>query len=699
MMISNHVMAVKWYVNDNSTTGDVFCTAIGAAGNTGLTPGSPKNTLGAVVLLASNTDTIFIDKGDFNEVNINSPSGINKSLVIMGAGSGNTVFTGNATVNRFASITADNVTIKNLTLRNYYLNGDGQVVTMNGRVGILFENVTVKDNPGAAAAGVNFLLTNSSVTFQGCIFSCSGWNADGGGTIRSSGGTLDVINCTFKEVRNFATSGNGGAIEMTSSPTVVVTNSTFNSCSARRGGAIYQNTGTLTVTGSCFDGNFSAGDGSDPSNGGGAYYSSGGAGTSCSFTNCSFSNNKVNKNGDANASSDGGAFLFRSANGTFSINKCSFSNISTSSYDKGQDFYLDEGGSGLTGSITNSTFSASTNGNGGNKVNIYNSDLEAADVSITNSNTWTFTGTAFTTTDSNAPVWDSGLSAPNTSCTDPTNIAACGASIDCATETVTPIIFSCASDKIITDCSAISDYTPEILAFDDCSFTVSQSPVAGTVLSNGIHTVTFTVTDTHGNTSTCSITVTVSGCVCTPPSAPTGSASQNFCSIDAPTVADLIATGTGTITWFDQPTGGTAYNSTDALVSGNHYYASQTVGSCESATRLDVTVTISDPSSPTGTASQDFCSIDAPTVADLVAAGTGTITWYDQATGGTAYNSSDALVSGNHYYASQTVGSCESATRLDVTVTITDPTAPAVTSSSITECEESPIQTLDANSV
>jgi hypothetical protein len=60
MMISNHVMAIKWYVNDNSTTGDVFCTAIGAAGNTGLTPGSPKNTLGAVVLLASNTDTILL---------------------------------------------------------------------------------------------------------------------------------------------------------------------------------------------------------------------------------------------------------------------------------------------------------------------------------------------------------------------------------------------------------------------------------------------------------------------------------------------------------------------------------------------------------------------------------------------------------------------------------------------------------------
>ena len=106
-----------------------------------------------------------------------------------------------------------------------------------------------------------------------------------------------------------------------------------------------------------------------------------------------------------------------------------------------------------------------------------------------------------------------------------------------------------------------------------------------------------------------------------------------------------------------------------------------------------------DPGPPTGIATQTFCSADSPTVADLSATGTGTITWYDQATGGTAYNSTDALVDGAHYYASQTVGGCESSSRLDVTVTIADPSAPTATSSSITECEESPIQTLDANTV
>ena len=122
---------------------------------------------------------------------------------------------------------------------------------------------------------------------------------------------------------------------------------------------------------------------------------------------------------------------------------------------------------------------------------------------------------------------------------------------------------------------------------------------------------------------------------CTDPGAPTGDASQSFCVVDAPTVADLVAVGSG-IQWYDAAVGGNLYLSTDALVDGNHYYASQTVGSCESALRLDVTVTINDASAPTGNAAQSFCAIDAATVADLVAVGT-TITWYDAATNGTAY--------------------------------------------------------------
>lgn len=156
------------------------------------------------------------------------------------------------------------------------------------------------------------------------------------------------------------------------------------------------------------------------------------------------------------------------------------------------------------------------------------------------------------------------------------------------------------------------------------------------------------------------------------PAAPTGSAIQNFCIADNPTVANLTATGLN-IKWYLNPTGGTALLATTALSTGN-YYASQTVGSCESALRLTVSVTVSNPAAPTGTSPQNFCLISNPIVANLVATGTG-IKWYTTPTGGTALAASTALVTGT-YYASQTFGSCESPTRLAVSVVVSNPAAP-----------------------
>jgi len=61
-----------------------------------------------------------------------------------------------------------------------------------------------------------------------------------------------------------------------------------------------------------------------------------------------------------------------------------------------------------------------------------------------------------------------------------------------------------------------------------------------------------------------------------------------------PTVADLVATGTG-IKWYSTSTGGTALDTSTQLIHNTHYYASQTVNGVESSTRLDVLVTMSNP--------------------------------------------------------------------------------------------------------
>ena len=190
-----HVNAKKVYVNDNSTTGDIYTSAVGAAGNNGTTTATPKLTLAQALAISVNGDTILVDKGNYVSIN----NAINVQVTIIGAGSGNTIFTGNATVNRFGTISVNNVKIMNMNFINYYLNQEGQVLLINsGLTGIIFENIVIRKNPGTATAGANVLVSSgANVIFNNCVFSCSGWNADFGGALYVDNSTVSINNCLF----------------------------------------------------------------------------------------------------------------------------------------------------------------------------------------------------------------------------------------------------------------------------------------------------------------------------------------------------------------------------------------------------------------------------------------------------------------------------------------------------------------------
>ena len=72
--------------------------------------------------------------------------------------------------------------------------------------------------------------------------------------------------------------------------------------------------------------------------------------------------------------------------------------------------------------------------------------------------------------------------------------------------------------------------------------------------------------------------------------APTGAASQSRCVGN--TVANLTVTASGTKKYYTVPTGGSPILSSTQLVNGTTYYVSQTIGGCESATRLAIAVTV-----------------------------------------------------------------------------------------------------------
>jgi hypothetical protein len=73
--------------------------------------------------------------------------------------------------------------------------------------------------------------------------------------------------------------------------------------------------------------------------------------------------------------------------------------------------------------------------------------------------------------------------------------------------------------------------------------------------------------------------------------APTGNASQTFCSTLNATLASIQVTGTA-VQWYASNTGGSVLASTTLLVTGTTYYATQTIAGCESPSYLEVTVTI-----------------------------------------------------------------------------------------------------------
>jgi hypothetical protein len=244
--------------------------------------------------------------------------------------------------------------------------------------------------------------------------------------------------------------------------------------------------------------------------------------------------------------------------------------------------------------------------------------------------------------------------------------------------------------------AAITPLSPSICQGQAITLTASggSSYVWGNSLGTGdtktitpSSTTTYSVTVTGANNCQSSTSQTVT-LINTP--APIGSTVQTFC--NTATVANLIATGSG-IQWYSSSTGGTALSAGTTLASGTTYYASQTISGCESINRLAVTVTFNIPSAPTGSATQTLCS--GSIVGNLSATGTN-IQWYSSASGGSPISPSTSLVNGVNYYASQTINSCESATRLVVTVAFGIPSAPTG-SASQTICNSGTVANLAAS--
>ena len=191
---------------------------------------------------------------------------------------------------------------------------------------------------------------------------------------------------------------------------------------------------------------------------------------------------------------------------------------------------------------------------------------------------------------------------------------------------------------------------------------------ATTMIANG---ETYYVSQTIGDCESDRASFTIH--IQTTPAPTVERTTVEYCQQDDMTVADLGASGAGTLVYYFN---GTTVNVTDVLQSGV-YTVKQIINGCESVNGVTVNVTIHNTPAPTGETTQSFCEINNPTIADLVVNGTA-VKWYASIDATVALPIDTALEDGVRYFASQTTNDCESESRLAVTVSINEILAPTI---------------------
>lgn len=359
-----------FYVNDNSTTGDIYCTAIGNNANSGLTTALPKADLQSAITAANTGDIIYVDTGTWVST---STQTINKALTIYGAGAASTIFESGSVSGtvRWGDISASNILIKDVQISKYDKGADGIAISITSGTNIIFDHCIIYNNVGSAGQGAVYISgAATSVTIKNTSLPCNRTSvANYGGAMNINGSTVSIENCSMNN--NVISALKGGALLIQgSTANVTITKTTFDSNGASQGGAIAVMDGTVSISNSCFDSNVAGGD-AGGTGGGGAILISPTSNSTTTITNCSFSNNTA-----TNASSDGGAICFSNYSSptvTATVSTCSFTNNASRN---GEDINFNKQNS-PTYSVTlkNNTFNTIATG-----VNLYNTDFDITSI-------------------------------------------------------------------------------------------------------------------------------------------------------------------------------------------------------------------------------------------------------------------------------------------------------------------------------
>jgi len=356
--------STNYFVNNNSLTGDKFCTAIGSNSNNGLTKSTPVLTFKYLTTLYTfaDNDTIFVDAGTYTSsvagsFTQNFGYSFTKKIALIGAGNTLTTFDNNycgiAGGYYFADISAA-VTIKDMHFTKYASNVDGQCFRIGGTgVGtVKFIDVLADANGGSTKYATFAINSNTTITITGGGINCNGdasHGASGGIDVKGTTISLTVTNVSF--INNYksmsSTSANGAALNITTacdnSTTVRFYNCLFSGCFTDNdnasGGTIYQAAGILSMTDCIIEGSKTYQN--SVKYGGVGYFIGGGA----NFTRCLFRNNSnIGGSTYGTIAVNGGALGFTD---------CKFENNVS---DRGLDLYTKGGSITITNSHLLSTY-------------------------------------------------------------------------------------------------------------------------------------------------------------------------------------------------------------------------------------------------------------------------------------------------------------------------------------------------------
>ncbi len=237
-------------------------------------------------------------------------------------------------------------------------------------------------------------------------------------------------------------------------------------------------------------------------------------------------------------------------------------------------------------------------------------------------------------------------------------------------------------------CEAIPVEAIEVIADTDATlfwYSSEESTTAlATIESTGVYYVEAHVGGCR--TSRISVQLTIVGS-----QLPVAEDSQYFC--DSATVADLQVVGIPgfQIKWYTSVDASSPLALTTALQTGT-YYVSQSNSGCESS-RLEIAVTVSPTPEALASNTYSICGFRTFATAEVGALASATVTWYSSATATQPMSSATQIVNGT-YYATQTVGNCESA-RSAITFTVYQ-NLPVPTSVAQTFCGSGTVSQLEA---